>query len=534
MPEDPQADKKQQEQLAAYERQITAAKRLIQLKGAREDLIKFTQLTMPSPHDPDNSELSRYLPVKHHHIIAAALQEVENGNYLRLIITMPPRAGKTELASKRYIPWVLGRDAYRHFIFATYNETFACDIGRECREIMKGNVFQQVFPGCELRQGSASAERIQTKEGGIASFVGKGGAITGRGADFLLIDDPVKDREEADSATAREKLWTWFTQVAMTRLMDAASRVVIIMTRWHEDDIIGRLTDPGNECYNAEEAENWRILALPAIAVANDPMGRTVGEPLWPERFPLAHLEAARRLDPKGFSALFQGNPSPEDGDFFKRDWLTGYKPHELPKNLRIYVSSDHAVSTAQERDATCLLPVGVDEYGTVWVLPDCWWRREDTDDVVDAMLEMLRRNRPLFWWAEKGHISKSIGPFLRKRMHEESVYCAIIEMTPAKDKRTRAQSIQGRMAMGKVRFPKFAPWWAEAENELLKFPSAKHDDFVDALAWIGIGLSTQVNATSTRENLRDKQPREGTLAWIKEAAKYARRQKQLALAEGF
>jgi predicted phage terminase large subunit-like protein len=133
-------------------------------------------------------------------------------------------------------------------------------------------------------------------------------------------------------------------------------------------------------------------------------------------------------------------------------------------------------------------------------------------------MLDMMKRRRPISWRAEKGHISKAIGPFLRKRMHEEKIYCPIEEVTPVKDKQTRAQAIRGRMAMGKVYFPKFAHWWNEAENELLKFPAARHDDFVDTLAHIGMGLHFQVGAQPS-EAVRSG-PAWGSLAWVKQASK--------------
>lgn len=519
--------------LAEYEKTIVAAKRRLRLTKASQDLIDFSCLMMPDPTDPDNSDISRYLPSKHHRVIAAALQEVERGNILRLIITMPPRAGKSELASKKFIPWLLGRDPYRHVIFATYNETFAEDTGRAVRDCMKTKLYRQAFPSCGLRPGSAAADRVQTNEGGIAAFVGVGGSITGRGADFLLIDDPVKDREQADSPTERNKQWEWFTQVAMTRLMTAGSRVVIIMTRWHEDDLIGRITDPSNPCYNEQEARNWKILALPAIAQENDPMGRTPGESLWPERFPVEFLENARRLNPRGFSALYQGKPTPEDGEFFKKEYLKTYKADELPKNLRIYCASDHAVSTKQDRDPTVLLAAGVDEDGVIWVLPDLWWRREQTDKVVEAMIAMMKRHKPLFWWAESGHISKAIGPFLRKRMIEQDAYCSIIEMTPVKDKQTRAQSIQAMSSLGRVRFPSFATWWPDAEQELLKFPASRHDDFVDALAWIGLGLNLQHRASPVIAPVPSG-PRPGTIAWVKNQTRRSEASKRLAYRDGF
>jgi predicted phage terminase large subunit-like protein len=519
-----------EEAIEAYSRQIMAAKRLLSLKRARSSLLEFTKMTLPDPDDPDDIDKSRYTACKHHEVIAAALEEVEKGSIQRLIITMPPRHGKSELASRRFPAWFMGKDPYRHTIFATYNEDTAKDFGRAVREIVQMPVFGQVFPGCQLRKGSASAEQLQTIEGGQAMFVGRGGSLTGRGADLLVIDDPIKDRDEAESKSTRDKMWGWFTDVAMSRLMSVGSRVVIIMTRWHEDDLIGRLTDPTNPYYNAEEAKHWKILALPALAMNDDPMGRKPGEALWPERFDESFLNRAKSLNPRGFAALYQGQPAPEDGDFFRKDWMVGYLPNELPKDLMVYIASDHAVSADQDRDATVLLPVGVDSNDDIWILPEIWWRRAETDDVVEAMIDLIDRYKPLMWWAERGHISKSIGPFLRKRMQERGIYAAIDEVTPAKDKQTRAQAIRGRMAMGKVKFPRFAPWYQDAEQELLKFPSAKHDDFVDALAYIGLGLSKQFGARVPVLSEPKGFP-VGSMGWLKQASNdQRRREKQLRL----
>jgi predicted phage terminase large subunit-like protein len=516
------------DQLAALEGKLKVITRLARLKKARDSLIDFTVMSMPHPEDPGDADRSRYDPQMHHRLIARALEKVETGEWPRLIITMPPRHGKSELASKRFTAWFTGRDAYRSTILATYADDFAEEFGREVREIMKSPFFQQVFPGVKLRAGSAAADRLQTTAGGIMAFVGRKGRLTGRGADLLLVDDPVKDREEADSPSIRNKIWSWFTDTAMSRLMTDAARVVVIMTRWHEDDIVGRLTDPENIHYNADEAAKWKILKLPALAEENDPLGRKPGEALWPMRISREFLEGQRRLNPRGFEALYQGNPAPDDGDFFKAAWIDDhvYKPAELPRNLRYYIGSDHAVSTAQNRDATCMLVAGVDSAGTIWLV-DCWWRREQTDTVVDGMMSLGGSWKPLIWWAERGHISKSIGPFLRKRQMESGTWFRVEEVTPVADKQTRAQSIQGRMAMGKVRFPAHAPWFARARGELIKFPAAKHDDFVDALALLGLGLARIVGAGS--ENMAtdkaDKLPKEGTLAWVKQSASYLLRQ---------
>lgn len=502
-------------------RNVQVVERLIALRKAREHLLDFVRLTMPDPEDLNDIRRSRYEAARHHEVIAAALEEVEAGRMPRLIITMPPRHGKSELASRKFPAWFWGKDPYRQVLFATYNSDFAKTFGKHVRTLMESPQFQQVFPLCKLKTGSKAADAMTTEDGGEASFVGVGGGLTGKGADLLIIDDPIKEPEEAASKSFRDKQWTWFSQAAMTRLMPMG-RVVIIMTRWHEDDLVGRLTDPTNPCYNSEEAASWKVLSLPAIAVDDDPMGRKPGEALWPDRFPIPVLEAQKRLDPAGFSALYQGSPTPADGDYFKEEWLATYTREELDQvmaeGLRIYGASDHAVATTQSADKTCLGCVGVDQHDNVWVLPDLFWQRARTDFVCEAMLDNIKRNKPIWWKAERGHISKAIGPFLRKRMQERAVYCPIEEVVPAKDKETRAQAIRARMAMGKVKFPRYMGWWQDAKAELLKFPRGRHDDFVDFLAHIGMGLATQVGASPEPE--LPKGPKTGTLAWVKASSK--------------
>ncbi len=222
-----------------------------------------------------------------------------------------------------------------------------------------------------------------------------------------------------------------------------------------------------------------------------------------------------------GFSALYQGRPTPDDGDYFKAEWLNEYTREDLDavmdRGLRIYGASDHAVSTAQDADKTCLGCVGVDEDDNIWVLPDIFWRRARTDLVCESMLDNIKRNSPIWWRAERGHISKAIGPFLRKRMQERQIYCPIEEVVPVKDKQSRAQAIRARMAMGKVKFPRYMGWWPDAKAELLKFPQGRHDDFVDWLAHVGMGLATQVAAEPALA--KGDGPRRGTFAWLKKSA---------------
>jgi predicted phage terminase large subunit-like protein len=499
--------------LREIERNLLLLRRQQAILRSREDFMAFVKYTSPDPADPNDITKSTYENALHHDAVAAALQEVEKGNYQFLILTMPPRHGKSELVSRRFPAWFMGRHPRWSTVVATYNDDFAMDFGAEVRKIMASTQFKNVFPDTRLVRGGQAKDRLQTTQGGMATFVGVGGSLTGRGCEVLIIDDLIKDYEQARSKAFRDRAWEWFTKVAMTRRM-GPKLVIITFTRWHQDDIIGRLTDPENEHYNRTLAEKIKIINLPAIAGEADPLGREPGQPLW-DRFDLEFLEEQRSLDPLGFEALYQQRPSLMDGDLFKRETLRYYDPAEIDeRELRIYCSSDHAVATGQRSDYTCLLRVGLSKQHDIYIL-DCWWQKKPTDVVVEAMLQMFRQQpAPLVWWAEKGHISKSIGPFLRKRMAESETYGNLVEVTPIGDKVQRAQSIAARAAMGKLLFPKGKSWTERAIAELLAFPNAQHDDFPDALSMIGLGLQSQIPVSNGATTA--KEPKYGTFAWLK------------------
>lgn len=507
-----------------YERVL---ERLILLERIREgELLPYVHITMPTPEDPDDAAKSQYDAQTFHRAMAAALEEIAHGRSRRIILSLPPRHGKTELGTKRFIPFYLGHNPGKSVIFGTYNDKFSQDVGRAVRDVIQHPGTRQAFPQLMLKSDSAASDRLETVDGAVIAFVGRGGTTTGRGADMFVIDDPFKDSAEADSPTIRESAWKWFNRVASTRLMTDKGAIVIIGTRWHPDDIIGRLTDPSNDFYDEREAREWKIIDLPALAREDDILGRKEGAALWPSRFGAAFLRSIERRDPRGFSALYQGRPNPEGGTFFELANLKTYRPDQLPQNLRIYAASDHAVSVARGADKTCLMTVGVDTEDTIWVLPNLVWRQMNAEQTVEAMLQVMRQHKPLYWWAERSHISKSIGPFLRKRMLEEQVYCTIVEVTPINDKQTRAQSIQGRMSMGKVMWPAYAHWWPAARDELLRFPHDAHDDLVDTVAYVGLGMASQVAAPSFAPRTRTKP---GTFGWLKDQRRMAERDARAA-----
>jgi hypothetical protein len=272
---------------------------------------------------------ARYEVQPHHQVIAQKLEAIERGEITRLLLSVPPRHGKTELASIRFPAWYLGKHPRARFIATSYGATLAFKISRRVRNLVASPLYQRLFPGREIA-GDASAVAywvFQQHEGSYLAS-GVGGGITGEGCDVLLVDDPVKDAKEALSKTVRDATWDWFTSTAYTRQDAGIAAIVVIQTRWHEDDLTGRLLQEMEE-----GNERWEVVRLPALADADDPLGRTPGEALWPERFPVKRLQVIRAtIKPAWFEAQYQQTPPQSLGGRFFRGFqpLKDGKPYHV------------------------------------------------------------------------------------------------------------------------------------------------------------------------------------------------------------
>lgn len=417
----------------------------------------------------------RYDFAPHHKLICRALERVERGECHRLIISVPPRHGKSYLCSEFFPSWYIGRNPEKSIIAASYGADLAEDFGRKVRNLMMSDEWKAVFPQAHIDPAAKSAARIAMKEGGNYYAVGVGGATTGRGANVLLIDDPVKGREEADSETIRRRIKDWYRAVAYTRLMKGGA-IVIIMTRWHEDDLAGW-------CITEQDHENWELLTLPAIAEEGDVLGREVGEALWPARYNKDQLERIRQtVGTREWNALYMQRPAPEEGVYFQRDWFRFYDA--LPPYLNYYGASDYAV-TEDKGDYTVHVICGVDKEDNVYLV-DMWRDRTTAMGWMDSLVHFIRFYHPQVWAEETGVILRSLDPIIRKRLDEERLYSTTRkQFSSSTDKPTRARSLQARLEMGKLFFPnpKNIAWVDTLIHEFLSFPAGTHDDIVDAMS---------------------------------------------------
>ena len=437
--------------------------------------------------------------------MAEHLEAVERGEIDRLMVIEPPRFGKSLQISQHFPAWYLGRRPRNQVIHASYGGELASGFGRYLRNLMNSPEHLSVFPDCALATDSSAQNRWHTTKGGVYFAAGIGGGITGKGAHLAIIDDPVKGREDAESDRMREIAWNWYQHELYSRLMTefedvdeeeeiadedaepetpvAAGAIVLVQTRWIEDDMAGKLLDE-----MGRGGDQWTVLHHKALS--DDERS------LWPRRFPKARLDRIRKaVGERVWNALYQGDPTPEDGSYFQRAWVRYYGANEekqLPprERLRTYGASDYA-TMYEAGDYTVHGVIGIDHPGNIYLLD--WWRgREDTAAWIERLLDMMAKWETLIWAEEGGQIEKSVGPFLVKRMLERKVYGRREQFASATDKPTRARSIQGRLEMGSgggagyVFFPRHASWTPGLISELLKFPNGANDDQVDVLSLFG------------------------------------------------
>lgn len=432
----------------------------------------------------------KWMRAKHLQLISNKLVEVAQGKCKRLIIKLPPRHGKSEETSKYFPAWFLGNYPDKRIILTSYEADFAASWGWKARNILQEH--GQEYFGIAVSSDSSARNRwdIENHDGGMMT-AGVGGPITGKGAHILIIDDPLKNAEEANSKTIRDKIHEWFKSTAYTRL-EPGGAIILIMTRWHEDDLAGRLIEEMKH-----GGEKWEVINLPAIAETNDQLGRNPGEALWPERFPVEALnEIQEAIGLYWWNALYQQHPQASDGTYFKRQYFRYFaiqgdmyalqKPEGIKlvptKSCMIFQTCDPAGSTKTTADYFVLATWARTPQNDLLLL-DILRTHLEGPDQPNLFKQASLRWKPAFQGVE----DKSMGLTLYQMLVREGL--PIRRLTADVDKVTRALPAAARMEAGTFYFLAGAPWLQEYEMELIAFNKGAHDDQVDVTGYAAICL---------------------------------------------
>ncbi len=447
-------------------------------EDARNDLAFFLEF----------DSRGKWKPARHLLLLCEKMQAVERGEIERLMVFMPPRHGKSEVVSKKFPAWYLGRNPDKEIIIASYSADLAYDHSRIARNTLRewGYLW-----GVELAEDSQAVGRwsIAGRRGGLVS-AGVGGPITGRGANVAIIDDPFKNWEEAASKKIRDNVWNWYRSTLRTRLAPGGS-IVLVMTRWHDDDLAGRLLKEAR----SGAGEEWEVLSLPAVAKENDQLGRKAGEYLWPERFAPGEYEKTKKaLGSRLWTSMYQQQPSPDEGGIFKRSWWKFYRK-----------APDRFDEVIQSWD------MSFKETGTSYVVGQVWGRIGADKYLLDMVRDRMDfpaallavRTLSAKWPQARAKLveDKANGPAVISTLKREIP--GLIAVNPEGGKIVRAQAASPEVEAGNVYLPdpSIASWVHDFIEECAAFPNGENDDQVDAMTQAILRLS---ESTPVDETVRD------------------------------
>jgi predicted phage terminase large subunit-like protein len=443
------------------------------------------------------ASFGEWKPAKHLLLIERIVLKGLNSGNAKMIINLPPRHGKSEFISKYFPAFLLSNSPQKRIMLASYQASFASIWGAEVKQILES--FSNELFGIAIAKSSKAKGnfKIAGKKGGMYS-VGAGGSLTGRGADVMIIDDPIKNDKDAMSQKIRDNHFRWFQATAFTRL-EPNGLIILMMTRWHEDDLAGRIIkDYAQPLISMDDLsavnEKWLWINIPALAETNDILGRAEGSSLWERRFSMTKLEEIRnQIGDFWFSALYQQRPAPANGNIFRREHFKyfssendsyllyaneGIKINILKDYLNIYATVDLASSISQRADYTVIMIFGLTSERDILIL-DIIREKFEASSHLKLIESIYQKWEPRSIGIEKVQYQISLIEAAKAKGYP------VVSLIPDKDKLQRALPIVHQMKEGKVYFHKNAYWLNEFERELLNFPNSEHDDQVDAFAYI-------------------------------------------------
>lgn len=435
-------------------------------------------------------------------VLQEAAEEHAAGLTPRDLVEAPPRHGKSQFISVFLPAWLFLRDPSLKIIVTSYSQLIASQVGRQIRAVMSLPIYQDLNPDACPDPNTASVNRLDTISRGELHAVGIGGGLTGIGADFIFVDDAIKNNEAADSPAQSDDLWQWYASVLRTRALPKAA-MIQVQTRWSVDDLAGRVLKAQDE---NPLADRWRRWSYEAICTNKDadPLSREEGEALDPVRYPVEELNKVRAsITPRAWAALFQQKPYVEQGSFFDATELEAslVPLNQIPPiaSLNCYVTTDFAISEKASADWTVIAAFGVDDQGCVWVLPGTKRFKRSDSSAIDDMLNMAKRVSARELIIEDTMQFKAWRDLIKTKMRESGHFYSLTSPPVTQDKSSRAVPLRARIQQGMVKFPDDTFTRDILIPEFLAFGGRKtttHDDVVDSFS-LGVGQLTRLMRAS-------------------------------------
>lgn len=456
--------------------QSSSDRQVIIKHAGKNDFISFCEIIDP-----------KYEVNWHHEIIGKKLQEAYEkllkGIGSRIIIEQPPRYGKSEMATIKFPAWVLGKTPEWPVIVASYSADLAEDFGFKARDIMSQNDNYKALFKTRLREDTQAKKKWLTQQGGGYTATGVGGPITGKGFKIGIIDDPIKNREEANSETMRDKIWDWYRSTFYTR-QDGVSIIIIILTRWHLDDLVGRLEEQENEMVRAgvKNYDEWEYITFPAIAEEDEEF-RKKGEALWPTRFSIDQLrQIESSLGMYEFSSLYQQHPVPSENQEFRKEWFKYFEEDDLKnKNLEYFTTIDPAISEKSEANNSVVLTIAKERSRSSWYRVEESAGKMNPTQLIDAIFAHREKYRSKIF-LESVAYQKSLKYFTIEEQKKRQVYFTVNELK-GNLKTKKEIRIRGLIPLYQAGVIYHRRSDALYERELLEFPNGKLDDRIDCMA---------------------------------------------------
>lgn len=483
-----------------------AARELLRRQRARQSLVEYSQaITIPGAPVSESPDEWLFKPIettvaKHHIVTMEAIERCIRTDYGRLIICEPPGSAKSTYGSVVAPTWAMGAFPGLRVLMTSYAGTPIIRASKKARQIVASPEYSSIWEqDTRLVGGSTAADEWELTNGSGMYVAGLLGGITSSRCDLGIIDDPVAGREEAESETVRAKTRAAYDDDFLTRLKPKAS-IILILTRWHQDDLAGSILpedyDGRSGPVTCRDGQVWEVLSIPAQCErTDDPLGREIGEYLWPEWFSERHWKMFQ-ANARTWSSLYQQRPAPAEGIHFKKaDFLRFTRPPER-ELLKVYMASDFAAkekvkAKAGEKgnnpDFTEHGIFGIDDAGDIWVL-DWWSGQKTTDKSAEAACSLIKVWKPILWFGESGVIEAAIGPEVRRTMRRKRSYAARHLLPSIADKLARSQGFLGRVSAGTVHVREGA-WGDALVEQLVSFPAGRYDDKVDCCSLIGRAL---------------------------------------------